>query len=54
MITMEAAQVVLRFAETVLPVLVVGGMRAFPEQTYASTGANQEPFTTVIAQLANS
>ncbi|KAK7733053.1 hypothetical protein SLS53_008382 [Cytospora paraplurivora] len=53
-ITMEAAQVVLRFAEAGLPVLVIGGTRTLPEQRYASRGAKQEPFATVMSQLANS
>ncbi|ROW04985.1 hypothetical protein VPNG_06978 [Cytospora leucostoma] len=53
-ITMEAAQAVLRFAQAGLPVLVIGGKRALPGQTYAAMGAKQEQFATVISQLANS
>lgn len=53
-ITAEAAQVVLAFAEAGLPIVVVGGTTALPSQTYPSTKASLALIAATMAELANS
>ncbi|KUI65520.1 hypothetical protein VM1G_01214 [Cytospora mali] len=53
-ITTEAAQVILAFSEAGLPILVVGGDAALPNQTYPSTERHLAQLATTMTQLANS
>lgn len=51
-ITLEAAQAVLGFAQAGLPIIVVGDASALPSQTYPSTDVDQ--LANVTAQIAQS
>ncbi|KAG8157140.1 hypothetical protein KVR01_013130 [Diaporthe batatas] len=51
-ITLEAAQAVLDFAQAGLPIIVVGDASALPNQTYPSTDVDQ--LSNITAQIAHS